>query len=85
MAVSNVWSCPLPALFAGPVEPSKAHHYMAYVKATCQQKLSLITKVLVEAVVIWLLDSVRQRSWGQCGGKVALMCLITTSKAGYTH
>lgn len=45
MAVSNVWSCPLPALFAGPVEPNKAHHYMASVKATRQQKLSLITKV----------------------------------------
>lgn len=37
---------------------------MACVKATCQQKLSLITKVLVEAVVIWPLDSVKHRSWG---------------------
>lgn len=66
MAVSNVWSCPLPALFAGPVAPNKAHRYMARVKATWQQKLSLITKVLVEAVVIWPLDSGMHRSWGDC-------------------
>lgn len=37
---------------------------MASVKATCKQKLSLIPKVLVEAVVIWPLDSVKHRSWG---------------------
>lgn len=50
-------------LFAGPVEPNKAHHYMACVKATCQQNLSLITKFLVEAVVIWPSDLVKHRSW----------------------